>query len=625
MLSTERAALVLLALGTVVFLPDALNRFVFPKLAVLAAGALAAASVPARGRLPRGVILMLAGSALILLVAALTGASPASQILGRAPRYEGIFVLAVYLACLLAGARLLGAGRARGSTAWFLRWLAIAALAVGIEALLETAGLRPLSSNVSRPGSLLGNASDEGAWALLVLGPLASVALRARGRLYIAGAIAAGTTLVCSGSRGALAGAVVLALLLILLAPRRALRLAIAAALMIVAIVAVALPATRSRVFQSSPLAAQTVSGRLLLWGQTARLLEANPVLGVGPSGYLDTIPRYHTRRYELEIGPANPPDSPHDWILQAADAGGLPLVLLALALAGMTLSEGYRASRSQPSGGEAAAVAGLLAGLAGYAFALLFDFTSPGTTPLAAVFAGALLAGCSQTSPLRESGKDPVPPRRRFDDLLDSSLAGTLRKPARVGVRVLLGGLVIVLSAGALAEIPLRSAILATASGHFANANRDFHLAEALRPWDQEITASAAHAYATLASDGIPTAAAAGARWGSAELAAYPNSIQALTDAATLDLAGQQPAAAMRLLSRALKLDPENPDLQTEAARAALAQHEPATAIRFLSRATALTRDDAAVWRELSFAYTAAGLNRRAAIAARRARELTK
>ncbi len=625
MFSRERTALALLAIGTAVFLPQALNRFVFPKLALMAAGALLAARTPARGRLPRTAVAMLGASAVLMLLAALSGAAPLAQMLGRAPRYEGIFVLPVYLASLLAGARLLGVGRARGSTAWFLRWLAIAAIAVGIEALLEAAGLRPLASDVSRPGSLLGNASDEGAWALLALGPLASVALRARGALYISGALAAGATLVCSGSRGALAGALVLAGVLVILAPRRELRVAVIAATVLIAVGAVALPGTRSRVFGTSPLASQTVTGRGLLWDQTLRLLAANPVLGVGPSGYVDAIPAYHTPRYEREIGPANPPDSPHDWILQSADAGGLLLALVALTLAALTLREGYRAVGSQPTGGEAAAVAGMLAGLAGYACALLFDFTSPGTTPLAALFAGALLAGCRAREPLGGADGDPLGWRTRFNSLLYSTVLTRLRRRARLAASVALGVLVIVLGSAALAELPLRSAILATASGRFASANRDFHLAEALRPWDAGITATAAHAYATLASDGISTATRLGAPWAASELAAYPDSVQAFSDAATLDLAGRQPAAAMRLLSRALELDPENPDLQTEAARAALAQHQPAAAIRFLSRATALTRDDATVWRELSFAYTAAGLDRRAAIAARRARELTK
>ena len=111
--------------------------------------------------------------------------------LGRPPRYEGAVALPVYLGAFVAGARLLGPRRAPGSTAWLLDGLAVAALAIGIEAALEAAGLRPLLSNVSRPGSLLGNASDQGAWALLALGPLAAVAIRLRGALHRAGAVGA--------------------------------------------------------------------------------------------------------------------------------------------------------------------------------------------------------------------------------------------------------------------------------------------------------------------------------------------------------------------------------------------------------------------------------------------------
>jgi hypothetical protein len=59
MLGRERVALALLGIGTIAFLPGALNRFVFAKLVVLAVGVLLAASVPARGRLQRIAIAML--------------------------------------------------------------------------------------------------------------------------------------------------------------------------------------------------------------------------------------------------------------------------------------------------------------------------------------------------------------------------------------------------------------------------------------------------------------------------------------------------------------------------------------------------------------------------------------
>ena len=619
MLTRERWAIALLTLGTACFLPEALNRFVFPKLAVIAAGALLAFTVPPRGRLPPAAVGLLTASAAVLIAAALDGATPLAQLVGRAPRYEGIFVLPVYLAALAAGARLLGPNRARGSTAWLLRFLAIAALAVGIEAALEATGARPLASNVSRPGSLLGNASDEGAWAVLVLGPLASVTLRVGGRLHLAGAFAAAFALVGSGSRGALLGAVVLAVVLAALSPSRELRALVAAGVVLVAIAALALPGTRSRVLGSSPLAGHTVSGREQLWSETITMLGAHPLLGVGPSGYVDAIPAYHSVRYERDVGPANPPDGPHDWILQAAAAGGVALALLAVALAGLTLVRGYRATRAQPTGGEQAAIVGMLGGVAGYAVALLFHLTSPGTTPLAALFAGSLLAAPAAAWPgaaaeTAGAGATVGAPAR---------WSTALRRAARVATIGALGALVVLLAAAALAELPLRSGIDAAASDGFAAANRDFDLARSLRPWDGAVAATAAHAYATLASDGIASAAGPGARWAHDELSAYPRSLQALEDGAAIDFAAGRLPVAASLLARALRLEPANPDVHVDAGENALAEHRYAAAAGFFAAAAAIEPNDSAAWRGLAAADRAEGRTVAARLASERAAAL--
>jgi hypothetical protein len=537
LLAAERWALALLALGGPAFLPGALNRFVFPKLVVVGVGVLLAATVPARGRLPGAAVALLALGALLLLVDALAGRSPAAQLIGRPPRYEGVLVLPVYVGAGLAGARLLGAGRARGSTAWFLRVLAVASIAVAIEAVLEAAGLRPLSSDISRPGGLLGNASDEGAWALLVLGPLGAVALRTRGWLLGAGALAAAVTLVCSGSRGALLGAIVVGAVVASLTPGRRRRTLVLAGLVAIVVGAFALPATRARVVGSNAAAAASVTGRLLLWGETLHLLVDHPLLGVGPSGYLDTIPAYHSRHYERKVGPRSPPDSPHDWLLQAAVAGGLPLLLLALGLAALTAQGALRAAERQPTGGERAAIVGMLAALAGYGTALLFDFTSPGTTPLAAVLGGALLAGAAL----------PEGPARRV--------------PAARAVAIGLAGvLIVVLAAAGMAESPLRAGITDAVAGRFAAADHQFDVARDLRPWDGAVPATAAHAYAVLAAAGARGAASRGLPWARRGLRDYPDSIQALEDEATLDLAAGRSPAAVVLLTRAHRLEPANP-----------------------------------------------------------------
>ncbi len=201
----------------------------------------------------------------------------------------------------------------------------------------------------------------------------------------------------------------------------------------------------------------------------------------MGPSGYVDAIPAYHDGQYERDVGPQNPPDSPHNWILQAASAGGVLLALLAVALAGWTILTGWRAVRRR-TGSEAVVVAGLLAGLTGYAVTLLFHFTTPGTAPLAALYAGALLS-----QPIGAGGG----PRR-------SALVSASRLAAAA-----YGVLAVVLVAAAFAEIPLRQALLRAAAGDLSAANHDFDLARTLRPWDPGVAQIATHAYAVLAAHG--------------------------------------------------------------------------------------------------------------------------
>jgi O-antigen ligase len=545
----ERAALLALAGGTAAILPDALNRFVFPKLAVILLGALVALWCPPRGRLPRIVPALLATGALVLVAAALAGVAPLAQIVGRPPRYEGLIGLPVYAAALWAGAHLLGPRRSPEAAGWLLDCLAAAAIVIAAEAVLETAGAGALISNVSRPGSLLGNASDEGAWAVLALGPLATAALVGRSPLSAAGAVAAAATLVCSGSRGALIGSVVAVVLIALL--ERPLRAVVMAGLAVLAAAAIALPATRARVFESSPHSAESITGHELLASETLNLIGAHLLLGVGPSGFVDTIPIEHGRRWEREIGPANPPDSPENWLLQAASSGGIPLLLLAIALAALTARRGLAAIREQRDEFDGAAFAGMFGGLVGYAVALLFHFTSPGTTPLAALFAGAMLAAAR--------GSRVVAARARWVRLA-TTLAGS--------------ALLVVLLAGAIAELPLRSAYEDLAHGRLTRADTAFRLAEHLRPWDAGVSADATHAYAVLAQAGVTRAARLGLPWAAKELAAWPDSVQALSDAAALDRAAGRVPAADRDLARALRLDPSNPRVRAQVSPGSAFRH---------------------------------------------------
>jgi O-antigen ligase len=575
----ERAALALLAIGTVAFMPGALDRFVFLKVAVIASGVALAFTVPARNRLSPRIVTILSLGSIVLLVATLREAAPLTALVGRSPRFEGVFVLPVYVGAAVAGARLLGPDRAEGSTAWFMKWLAFAAVLVGIEAALEFTGLRPLASSVARPGSFLGNASDEGAWAVLVLGPLAAVAVTTRKWPYLVGSLAAIVILVASGSRGALVGAVAVAFVLVVLEPRRSLKVTLVAGLVVVAACSFVAPATRARIVGTSPYSGETVKGRVLLWEETTHLVEDHLFLGVGASAFVNAIPKYHNRQWQLKVGAANPPDSPHDWILQAASDGGLLLALDALALAVSVLLEGLAATRRQVTRGERAAVVGMLAGVSGYGVALLFHFTSPGTTPLAATFAGALVAMPLRTSSVAHG--DSAPPRLKLVPYSDK-----LKQTAEILRVALFVGLALLLFLAAWAEIPLRNALDDASAGRLGAADHSFHLAENLRPWDPSISATAGHAFAVLAALGEPDAAQRGAPWVATELRENPHGVVSLEDAAAIDEATHRLPAAVVLLRRCAHLDPTNPDVLLSLGRVYLRQGSRSKALPVLEMA---------------------------------------
>jgi hypothetical protein len=530
----------MLVLGPVAILPLGLNRFVFIKLAVVAAGAALAWTVHARGRLGRWATAIIGAGGSLLIVAALTGEQPLSQIIGRGPRYEGLVTLIVYVAAAAAGARLLGPDRGREEERLLTRLMAIAAAAVGGLALLEAIGLEPLTSTNARPGSLLGNASDQGAWALIVLGPLLLVALRTKDRWAIAGASAAGAAVVTSASRGALLGAVVVVAVVAVLGRGRERPYALGM-LALGAVAALALPFTRARLLGQTPLSQATVPGRQQLWEESVALVLRQPVLGTGPSGFVDAIVTAHRPLWYQTVGPDFPPDSPHSLPLQAATAGGLPLLVILGAAALLLGRAGW--TRSRDGTDQATLNAGILAGLAGYGTALAFHFTSPGATSMAAILAGGLLS-------VRSYRDTPSWLARTWTALL-------------VGVSILL-------VAAAVAEIPLRVGIEHLQHSQLSAGDRAFDAARVLRPWDVEVCLTAGHAFAVLATEGVPSAPQRATRWLSCSARSLPVSTWVMADRGAVAEADGNLGQARRELMRALRRDPYNPNLHLQVGIAA-------------------------------------------------------
>jgi hypothetical protein len=201
----------------------------------------------------------------VLVAATVASATPSVALLGRSPRYEGLVTVALYAGCLAAGARHLGPARRPELSRDLVRLATVAAVAVATLAIAETAGLRPLASNVARPGSLLGNASDEGALGVLLLGPLGSAALVLRDRWAVLGSVAAALVVVLSASRGAMLGAVAVLVTLGVLGVGRRARLLALGAIVVVVLAVLAVPTARDRVLLDTPSSGATASGRVLL------------------------------------------------------------------------------------------------------------------------------------------------------------------------------------------------------------------------------------------------------------------------------------------------------------------------------------------------------------------------
>jgi hypothetical protein len=591
-------ALVLVFVATAVVVPGALNRFVFGKLAVVVIGAGAAALYAPAGRLRREVRVVVGLAAGVLVAAALVSDQPLAGALGRAPRFEGVFVLAAYLAAAWAGARLLGPERVIGAALLAVRVLAVAALLIAFFAVLESAGLRPLTTNVSRPGSMLGNASDEGAVGVLCLGPLALFAVRRRDRLVAAGTVAAVAMTVLSASRGALAAMVIEFLLLgFVLRGRRAVAAGLAAVVALAGLSFV-VPATRDRVLGTSPLARHTVSGRELLWRETLSLDASHLALGVGPSNYKSAIVAKHNREWQSKVGPQDPPDSPHSLPLQALSDGGLPLLLLFAVLCGqMVVVGGRRAWR-----GRAEAVpleAGAMIGLVGYGIASLVGLTSPGPTLLASAFLGIVMS--------------ERPQERR------TSIA-----TRAIGAVCFALGLVFLMAE--IAEIPLRHAIVHVSRGEVASADHDFAVAHVLRPWDLDLPDVAAHALVTY---GIATGDGAAVGRAAVWLDKVPSELredeQVMLDRASLDEALGNYIAAERGLTAVLGRDRDNPAVLLQRGIVEAEGGSSASAERDFRAAANVVPDDPGPWADLAVLYQQEGRSSDAAVAKARAEALSR
>ncbi|NQX11997.1 O-antigen ligase family protein [Microbacteriaceae bacterium VKM Ac-2855] len=620
------AALIAAVLATIVLLPGAMNRWVLPKELVLAIALLLGVLGTSSGRLPRWIVVYITAAVAVLLLAAVTGAAPLSQLAGRWPRYEGLISLPVYIGAVWLGARLLGPGAGPGRIALFVRLSSITAIAIGSVAVLEAAGARPIPGDLARPGSLLGNATDQGAVGVVLTAVLAIATRRAwhegfaRDRLLVtAGLGAAIASVVLSASRSALVGLAAVAVLALAMAAssgalrrRETLRFGLIAVVVLVAVFVI--PLSRDRVLGLSPLAASSAEARWSMWAQSFRMVAETPLLGVGPSGFMDRLSALHGEDWFALNGSGSTTDSPHDVMLQVLAAGGVVLLVPAVVAGVLVMQRGLGAwraasavvhserkradeqraaaqmkqvSRSRKKKADSPTVVtiaavdtsrrdllgGALLGVVGYLVVLSTHFTIAGTIVLPAMLAGALVG---------------VPAVRE-------------RPPLRRALAVASAAWVVVLGTATSAELPLQVGVEAAARGDVVTAERAFDTASALRPWDADVTLIAAQSLAGAADTGAVGAPAAAARWGTLAVSRLPASVLAAKALAVAQQYTGDVAAAVATLRDLDARAPNDPETTHRLGGLLLLLGDP-DAGRLLQRAVELDPSDVDAWTTLRF-----------------------
>lgn len=578
-------AVVALALAPVVMAPGAYSRFVLPTLAAAAAGVVLAALAKPVGRLPRSLVAVAAAGAIWLTVAALSSQAPAAQLTGRWPRYEGLVALPVYLGAWWAGARLLGLDEAHRRRSAFVTASTCAAGAAAVVAVAETAGLRPLGGLAARPGSLLGNASHQGSFGVLLLGLLLPRAVQRREPVAAAGSVFAAVLVVTSGSRAALLGAGVALCLIVARSDSWRSRAFGVAAFAAVAVGALGAPATRARVTGDDTLAATTVEGRLLLWSASWELLGSSPLTGVGPSGFVDGIVPFQSQQWHGVIGPADPPDSPHNFVVQLLVAGGVALFVLGVVFCILVVRQLRKNAVQSDDGDQRSSVEslGATAAVLGYSVTLLFGFTTAAVTVTACVILGMAVS---------------------------EALPARARAARRVAAAWCLVGATwtVALAAGIAGDVVVARATEAAAAGETATAQRQFSAAQRWRPWDPDIALLAATAFAGGASVGDMQQAEAAEEWSSRSLARVPASAEArLLRANALGALGRVDQAR-DLLAVLLEDQPHDVEVLTSAGLLAAADDDLSAALDHFVTVTRIDPGNGDAWFNVAVLADATG-----------------
>jgi hypothetical protein len=420
-----------------------------------------------------------------------------------------------------------------------------------------------------------------------------------------AGAVAALVTVVVSASRAAaLALAVVLVMLAVLEAvrfarlrrveqqvafpPKRTMITFYGVAASVAIICVLAFPLLAWRVLGLTPLAAETVNDRGLMFRAAVDVGLQHPVLGVGPGGFVDSVPTSLGADWYSTVGPDVVLTSPHNWVLQAVVAGGFLLGAVAVAFALGSFIVGLRRWHvASASGGRQ--LPDLLAGaglaLLGYGVALLTHFTSPGTTVFAALLLGVVLA-----LPARPAGRSVA------------------LEALRWGRTVAFGTMAVYVAALSFSEVSLAEGVSAAAAGNVSAAQASFTSGIAVRPWDADASGIAAQSFAQAAEAQIPGAAELAVQWATSALSATPTAISAAKALAVgQQYSGDLNAAESTLAALAARV-PFDSAVALRHGAVLVLMEDFAQAEKELLRAAGLSPLDPSPWQALEYLYSVTG-----------------
>ena len=245
-----------------------------------------------------------------------------------------------------------GALRTREHVRWIVAAFVFGAVMSAVIGLLQSGGAR-LAGGIGDPD---GEAALLAAAMMLDLGLIATLRRGSAVRfLAILGAAVMAIGLVDTGSRGglvALGAGLVAATVLGGKWRIRAVQIALVAAVLVPFYLFVLAPSAAEQHLNSS-----SSSGRTDLWKVGLKMLEANPILGVGAGNF--QVAEY---RYVNDVGPitradiiVDEPRVTHDTYLELADELGVPGLLAFLAIAFGSISCALRAARLFERAGDQA------------------------------------------------------------------------------------------------------------------------------------------------------------------------------------------------------------------------------------------------------------------------------